>query len=300
MYTIGIDIGGTHLRIGLIGDEKKALHVEKVPQKEILTGDSLQSLAAFVKAYIKKHDAWGQVSAVCAGLPATISRDRSTVLNAPNLTGFDGVNVKEALEGALSLPVFLEKDVNVQLYYDLTRFGLLNCDSVAACYVGTGLGCAMYLDGKLLTGHNGVAGELGHIPAWDQPTGCSCGCSNCVEPLAAGKYLSKLQKTDYPGTPLGELFVKHKEDAALLDYVGHLALPIAAVINILDPEAVILGGGVLGMEAFPLSLLEKEIRRHARKPLPEANLHFIYSDNQAENGVIGAGLYARSRVEGEK
>lgn len=299
MYTIGIDIGGTSLRIGLIDEKQEYQHLEKVPQGDILVGDSIANLTAFIRAYVEKTVGMDAIAGVCAALPATISRDRSTVLNAPNINGFDGVAVKDRLEKELGLPVFLEKDVNVQLYYDLNRFDLLDCDCVVACYVGTGLGNAMYIDGKLLAGHNGVAGELGHIPAWDLETNCSCGNPNCVEPLVAGKCLTALQKEKYPDTPVGELFQKHGAEPELIDYIRHLAYPIATAVNLLDPAVVILGGGVVGMAAFPRELLEAEIRRHARKPLPEANLRFVYSENTTgENGVIGSGLYAWDCVKG--
>jgi len=298
MYTIGIDIGGTHLRIGLVGKSGETLHFEKIPQAEVLHGDSPANLADFIFSYASRTVGSAQIAGICAALPAAISRDRGTVLNAPNIQGFNGVGVKSLLEQRLKLPFFLERDVNVQLYYDLTRFDLLQSDCVVSCYVGTGLGNAIYLEGKLLLGHNGVAGELGHIPTWGLETHCSCGNSHCVEPLVAGKYLALLQKEHFPNTPVGELFLQQGEDPLLAQYVQHLALPIATAVNLMDPENLILGGGVLNMPAFPKTLLESEIRRHTRKPQPEANLKFYYStDDRGENGVIGAGLYAWKQIK---
>jgi allose kinase len=195
-----------------------------------------------------------------------------------------------------SFPVFLLKDVSALFYYDVKQFGITEEGVIIACYVGTGLGNAISIDGKLLDGHHGVAGELGHIPALGVSTVCGCGNTGCIEPLAGGLFLAKIQKETFPDTHISELFAKHATHPLLREYIKVLSMAIATEINILDPETVILGGGIVGMDGFPSDELEKNIRFHARKPLPEAKLKFVYSDNGGENGIIGAGIYARKQM----
>lgn len=176
--------------------------------------------------------------------------------------------------------------------YDRRRFHLPDTGVVMACYVGTGLGNAICIDGKLLTGSHGAAGELGHIPHAGSQSVCGCGNIGCAETQTAGKYLAKLKDELFPETALSDLFAVHAHHPAIQGYVADLASVIATEINILDPTVVVLGGGVLAMAGFPGALLERYIREHARKPLPENEMKIIFADDDGTNGVVGAGLYA--------
>ena len=296
MYTVGIDIGGTSLRIGLIDKQNNLLHFEKVPQADILKKNAPERLAEFIGQYIHKHKAENNIAAVCAVFPAAVDKERAVVLNAPNINGFNGVNVKAVLSEKLKYPVFIEKDTNALLYYDLYRHKADESGVIIGVYAGTGLGNAVLINGKLLTGANGVAGELGHIPAWDYKEICACGNTGCAESGIGGKYLDKLCLSEFPNTSVGEIFQKHGGHPLLVEYTQRLAAVIAAEINILDPDTVILGGGVVSMQGFPCDSLTKYIRGYARKPLPEANLKFIFSKNNGENGVVGAGIYAWNQI----
>jgi ribose 5-phosphate isomerase B len=158
-------------------------------------------------------------------------------------------------------------------------------------YAGTGLGNAICIDGKILTGNNGVAGELGHIPVLDNENICECGNKGCVEPIVGGKYLDALH-SEFSDTPADKIFVAQGNHPLLMQYVRRLAAVVATEVNILDPATVILGGGVISMEGFPVEKLTENIKAYARKPLPSENLRFIISPNTGENGVIGAGICA--------
>lgn len=292
MNIVGIDIGGTNIRIGIINEEMQLTAFHKVPQESVLQNDSLEGFINFIKSYISKNASSMEISAMAIGVPATLDRERTTVLNAPNVHGFNGKNIKALLQVHFDYPIYIEKDVSMLFYYDIHRFCIDKAGVVIACYIGTGIGNVISIDGKLLTGNNGAAGELGHIPVWDSNEVCTCGNSGCIETLVGGKYLDKLRLDLFPCTDISDFFVEQAGHPAMETYIRHLALPIATEINILDPVTVILGGGVLSMAGFPKENLERQIHAYARKPLPEQNLKFIYSDNSGGNGVIGAGLFA--------
>lgn len=293
---IGMDIGGTSIRTGIIDDDNNISAYKRVPQKEVLTGDSLHSLAEYIKAYINDSGE-KNIAALSIGVPAAIDKTRSIVLNAPNVSGLNGLDVKSYLQNALGFPVFLEKDVSMLFFHDMNSFGISPDESAVACYIGTGVGNAIWIDGKLLVGSNGVAGELGHIPVWDSDEICGCGNPGCIESHVGGKYLAKMQKESFPQAEIANIFTEHAEHPALKNYVRHLAIPIATEINILDPVTVVLGGGVISMEDFPREKLVEWIRMYARKPMPEKNLKFIFSCDQGENGITGAAIYARKELE---
>lgn len=291
MYTLGIDIGGTNVRLGLVDKSYQLSCFERYPSCDVA---SPTELAELINSYAERHCVEDKILAVCIGFPATVSKDKSTVLSAPNFKGFDGVNMREALKGKINYPVFVDKDVNLLVLYDLYKSGS-EAKDIVACYVGTGLGNAVMIDGKLLSGHNGVAGELGHIPFGDTENECGCGNIGCCEPLVGGKYLSAL--ADSLDTDIALLFVTHKDNEKLRIYIDRLARVIASEVNILDPQLVILGGGVIGMNAFPKDNLVSDIKKYARKPLPHDNLKIIFSENTSESGVIGAGIQAFKIIE---
>ena len=289
---VGVDIGGTHLRVGCVSKTGKLSGYEKVRQRDILQKDPVEGLGRFLNHFMMEKKLVGKVLGIVIGLPATLNREQTVVYNAPNLEGLDGVPLAERLEADLKIPVFLLKDVSALFYYDFMRFAISPHTVAIGCYVGTGIGNAIYLDGKLFLGANGSAGELGHIPVWESKEPCGCGNKGCAEPLVGGKGLERIQMEYFPDTKIHELFLRHGRSPVLCEYIQHLALPIASEVNILDPQVLILGGGVISMEGFPVEELIEAIRVHARKPFPEKNLKILISENSGENGVIGAGLYA--------
>ena len=135
------------------------------------------------------------------GFPATVDRTRRKVLSAPNIPGLpDDLPICQILEEALGLPVFLERDVNLLLAYDLQDLKLPRNDTIIGVYFGTGIGNSIYIGGRFHNGANGVAGELGHIPRLGQETLCGCGNACCIEPLGGGRRLSQLCETEFAGT----------------------------------------------------------------------------------------------------
>lgn len=296
-YVLGVDIGGTNIRLGLVDEKNQLSGYRKIPQEEILQGeDTLKSLAEYLKQYLKDRAEGKEVVAIAAGIPAAMSRDRSTVWNAPNIRDFSGKNVLEALKPHFPFPIFLERDVTMLFYYDLYRFQIPHRDILIGCYIGTGLGNVISVNGSLLVGNDGAAGELGHIPVWDKTDLCGCGNEGCMESHVGGKYLVELQKSTFSDVEISQLFSKKGSTPEIDRYLEHLSLPIATEINILNPAVILLGGGVLSMADFPKERLEKYIYKHSRKPLPADNLHIVYSDNQGENGIYGSALYARERL----
>jgi len=289
-FTLGIDIGGTNFRMGLVDEKGRLTAFEKRPSTDISGECATEKLGDNIVGYLKRNAA--DVAAVCIGFPATVDKARTTVLNAPNLNGFDGVAVGSLLTERLGLPVYIEKDVNLLLTGDLAALGCTS-DDVVACYIGTGIGNAIMIGGRLVAGANGVAGELGHIPFGDSTDKCGCGNAGCAEALCGGVQLARIREEHFPKTEMSELFCSYGGHTMLEEYVERLARVIAAEINIIDPELLLLGGGVIEMRSFPKKRLESAILSHTRKPLPHDNLKIVYSPSgDGTSGVIGAGILA--------
>ena len=293
---IGIDIGGTNFRVGAVGPEGDVQQFRKISVHDVFqSADPLADLLSFLRQYIPSTPA-GQ-EAICIGFPATINRERTRVLQAPNLPAMENLPVVEYLTRELGIPVFIERDVTLVLYYDMIAYDIPRRGIISGFYFGTGVGNAIFLDGSPLIGKNGTAGELGHIPVDGSTLTCGCGNVGCMENLAGGKYLASLTQTVYPDTPIGELFLRHVAEPPLLQYVDRMAQAIAAEINILDPDAVLVGGGVLAMKGFPRKLLEESVFRRVRKPYPAQTLQILFPEERAEKGVVGAAYYGMDRIK---
>lgn len=289
---IGMDIGGTYIRTGLGDRHGTVCHFQKVRQEEVLTGNVFSSLLGYIHRFIERFCPSDTASAVCIGIPGTVDPRAGKILQAPNLSGMDGLALAAPLQEALGIPVLLVKDVWTALWYDLRREGMDSGGIVLGCYFGTGIGNCVMLDGRPLAGKNFAACELGHIPFGRDKRPCGCGNQGCIETVSGGKRLRELCQTVFSGVPVSDIFVRHRDHALLKDFVEDMAVAAATEINIFDPDTVILGGGVPNMLCFPKEELRRLILAHTRKPLPAQNLSLFFVPDEDEKGVVGAVRYA--------
>lgn len=292
---LGMDIGGTNIRSGFVDPSQVLAHFSIESSGAIMGQNGPEKLAQYIKELI---DAKGITpEAVSVGFPSALDKSRRVLLSTPNVEGFDNVPIVDVLEKALGLPVYANRDVNMLYYHDRSLFHLEQENVVIGCYIGTGVGNVVAISGEPLIGRNGVAAELGHIPMLDMPAKCPCGNVGCIEMYGSGKHLREIHDNYYQDTPMDDLFVHHHSTEVLQTFIDYVAIAIATEINILDPDYVILGGGVINMKGFPRKDLEGRILTRARKPYPAGNLRFLYADNGQENGVIGAGIYGYEQMK---
>lgn len=291
---LGIDIGGTNFRVGLVNSSGKVVSY-KVESSNVLEAgekDSLENLVKYIEEFLS-YNLDGVLGGIAIGFPSTVSKDKRMVYSTPNLglKGFENMDISDYIGNKIHVPVFINRDVNFLLAYDLTIMNLNKKSITLGFYIGTGFGNSIYINDEFLDGKNGVAGELGHIPTLNVKTLCGCGNEGCAEVYASGTALRKINEEFFPDTFIGDIFVKHRDDDRIRQYVDGLTIPIATEINIFDPDNIIIGGGIPAMKGFPRSYLEKCIKHHTRKPYPSENLNILYSNNRQECGVIGAALY---------
>lgn len=296
---LGMDIGGTHVRAGTVKQDMSLHGFEITPSISLFrgAGNRIQALAGYVRKYCARHLDGMLPKAVAVGFPSTVDRERMCLLSTPNLKGFDNMDVVEPLQRELGIPVCIDRDVNLLLLNDIRVHGLENAEIVIGCYVGTGLGNAICIRGEMLRGKNGVAGELGHIPIWGSKRPCGCGNIGCMETAVSGRHLEELRTRFFPSEKMETLFQNQGNDPVLREYVEGIAVPVAAEINIFDPDCVVLGGGVLQMGGFPMELLLEAVKRHTRRPLPYEALKIVPSSQSQESGVLGAGMCAWDRIK---
>lgn len=286
----GLDIGGTNCRIGLV-DSRLNIHNEVILKTESLVKKGfISELEKQIMILAGKSERDCCLKGIAMGLPSTIDYKRKVVLQSPNIKGLDNLHIVEIMEKRTGVPVYIERDVNLLLLYDIEAMRLPKDAIIIGVYYGTGIGNAIYMHGKIYRGAHGIAGEIGHVPQLYSRKMCGCGNPSCIEPIGGGRKLTELCNSVFKGTKIEDIYRYHRDTPEIQEQINAMAVTAAGEINILDPEYVILGGGILGMRNFPFDLFEQRLKAHTRKPEPYASLKLCYSDGKPENGIIGAGL----------
>ncbi|MEG3129358.1 allose kinase [Pantoea cypripedii] len=285
---LGIDIGGTSTRLLTLEGKDQWSGFHKLPTASwAQSADALAALAGLINSVVRQRP----VDGVMLGLPGILSRDRQHVVSLPFIQALDDTPVAAHLSEITGVPVAMDKDVNHLMLWDLMQLETLP-DNAVGLYLGTGMGNSLWLNGQFYHGEQGGAGEIGHIPWADSDLPCPCGNHGCAETLTSGHWLSQWARQHCPQTAMAQLFTQHAEHPDLQQFVSRLAKIIASEMNILDPQYLILGGGVLGMNDFPLEALRSQITRHLRPPVTRSGLQMVFSHATDQTGCRGACLAA--------
>jgi len=237
---IGIDLGGTKIEALALDGAGREVFRKRVPTPR---GDYAATIAA-VSSLVKEI---GEGS-VGVGIPGAASQATGLVKNA-NSTWLIGKPLKEDLENALRRPVRLENDANCFALSEAMDGAGKGASVVFGVILGTGVGGGIVVDGKVLVGANAIAGEWGHNPlpaptAADLPhPACYCGRTGCIETYLSGPGLSRDHESR-TGRRLSPEEIVSLGDQSLERYEERLARALASVINVLDPDVIVLGGGM--------------------------------------------------------
>ena len=297
---LGMDIGGTRFRIGFVDQEGQLSHYrEERTQDYFKEGEDIFSVFSnLYHAYKKDYVEEIEIQALSIGLPSTIDRSRKIILQTPNISLFpDNFVFTDLMQEKIGIPVYINRDVNNLLLYDVKELGIPEDKSVSAIYFGTGVGNAVLLNGRILLGKNGVASELGHLPVLLNEKKCSCGNVGCLETIVSGIALQALKADKYPDILIDNIFEEKKDEKEIDLFVRNMAKVIATEENLFDPDYILLGGGLPMMKGFPRKKLESYAHEYTRKPYPEQNMAIVYARQDQKNGILGACLYGKKRLE---
>ncbi|MGI6149318.1 MAG: allose kinase [Limnochordia bacterium] len=291
---LGIDIGGTNIRLAHIDRNLKVIRSSRIKVEEAEGG-----LVSYLSEAIGEFTASAEpeIGAIGIGIPGIVS-EAGEILSCPNLDpAITGINLRETLMAKFGVPVYVQKDVNFILYGEYRALSTGPSCSVLGFYVGTGLGFASVIRGRLVTGARGFAGELGHIPVKGKDDPCACGNNGCLELYAAGRRITEL--TAQAQTNVADFFVNPTHAADVQEWLDNLTIGMVTAITLLDPTVVIVGGGVADMQGFPFEELEKKVRARLRHPLVAENLTIKRSTAGQLGGCLGAAMYCFDTARGE-
>jgi len=296
----GLDMGGTNLKYGLVDGQGKVLWWGKDP-----TPSDLQLLLEAIKqiwSALQKR-APGRITAFGFGLPGIFNRQTKLIHRSPNYPGLNGVPLEPLFSRLVEIPFTIHNDASMAAYGEYRVGAGQGSKSMVLLTIGTGVGSGLILNGQLWEGANGFAGELGHIIVNPDGDKCKCGSQGCLETeVSSEKIVKNYQQISRRTENISSAEVYQRAlagDGAAQEafaQAGHyLGLGLASTINLLDPDKIILGGGVMKAGDFLLKPALKEIKRRSYLfDYSQCQIIPAVLGNQA--GFIGAALWAQSRL----
>jgi fructokinase len=255
---IGIDLGGTKIEAIALGKEGETLVRRRVGTPR---GDYDATIEAIIDMVSGIEEETSRGATVGIGIPGAIAPGQGVVKNA-NSVWLNGQPLLEDLQGRLSRPVRLENDANCFALSEAVDGAGAGASVVFGVIVGTGTGGGIVVEGRCLTGPNAIAGEWGHNPLpWPGPEElpgpeCYCGMNGCIETFLSGPGMARDHRTvageDLSSVEIVDRAISGDEAAraTIRRYEERMARSLAGIINVLDPDVIVLGGGLSNLESL--------------------------------------------------
>lgn len=318
---VGVDLGGTKILAGVFNPALKLLATAKTSTKaDRGPGKVIERIARTIRDAADEADLdLKQLRAVGIGAPGSIDSEEGRVIFSPNLPGWEDVQLKKDLEKELGLPVFVENDCNVcTLGVHVAELGG-KPKSLFGIFLGTGIGGGLILDGKLFSGFNRTAGEIGHMVLEVGGPKCGCGNRGCFEALASRSAIfrriqtavkdgAKTMLTDLLGDNLddlrsGDLRKAIKKGDKLAEKVieeaaEYTGIAVGNIINVINPQYIVLGGGIIdALEDEMMSIILETAQDYAMAGTWKG-IEIISSKLGDHAGITGAAVLARDHAKG--
>ena len=276
---ISLDIGGTAIKYALVNEAFELSNYKSIPSLANESAESVikQIAVAIEDCYDFAQKQEAEIPGIGIGTPGIVDDKYRTVLGgADNIVGWKNIALADILERRFKVPVVLENDANMMALGELASGAGRNCENVVFMTVGTGIGGALFINGKLFSGHQNRGGELGHIPLIIGGEECSCGSVGCLEQYASTAALvrrfaqrAEEAKFKFDHEINGELIValfKQENPIAIQCVDEHcyfLGRGVAAFINIFSPQKVLIGGGISEAGDFYIAKIAQNAFKYA-------------------------------------
>jgi len=304
-YAIGIDLGGTNLKAGIVDKDGKILHrlstkTNSDADSQTISNQILELIAEIIKiSNFKKSDIIG----IGLGSPGLVDKKGETILFSPNLPRWRNIPIKRIVAERFSKPCVLENDANAAAWGEKWVGAGKEATSMVMLTLGTGIGGGIIIDNRLWRGANNVAAEIGHMVIQMDGPQCNCGNRGCVEVYASATGMVRRFKELLKGgassslKDCDEITAKMINDAAfqgdkasldIMEETGrYLGIAIVNIMHILNPEMIVLAGGMIGSG----ELLMNPIRQVTTQRAFEASYKdtkIVFSQLGNDAGIIGA------------
>ena len=307
-YIAGVDVGGTHTKVAILNFHghilaKSSFLTKKYKKETLIKAISRSVDELVIKKKIRKKDILG----LGIGVPGLVDFKKGLVFYFVNIRGWKNVPLKKKIEKVTGLKSFVDNDVKVMAQGELTFGAGRGYKNVICLTLGTGVGGAVVIDGQLYRGSSLVAGEIGHIPINEKGPLCNCGSFGCMEAYVGREYfLRGVRKSLGKNKSILKEMVKGKlanitpEILAQAARKGdsfskkkwnelgqHIGNALVGVVNLFNPELIIIGGGMAEAGRFVFHPIRKIIKEKAMK-VQKKKVKIIKAKLGNDAGVIGA------------
>jgi glucokinase len=301
MYYVGIDIGGTTVKAGVVDASGQILQTGNAETPAHDLGMFVRTLSGLIDSFQRVV----QIEAVGIGIPGLRSSATHSIEISPNIPCLKKVSLEAELATEISMPVVTRNDANAAAYGEFLFGAGRGTRNMVHLTLGTGLGSGLIVEGRLFEGSSGYAAEFGHTVVEPNGRPCACGSRGCLETLvSAGGIVHRARQKMGNNAPASAkaLFVAAAAgNAAALEVFQetgwYLGIACANLINLLNPEVIVMGGGVMGAGEMLLAAARREARLRSFGPSFD-HCQIVQSSLWPEAGVIGAAMLARDRQKG--
>ncbi len=298
-FTLGMDFGGTYLRAGLVNRHGDVMHFTKVESRAAAGRD--EPLDA-IETVARELMAQAEVVGLGIGCPGVIDPDTGVLVGrTPHLPHWEDLGLRDLLARRLSLPVLVDNDANFVALGEQRRGAGRGARVLIVVTVGTGVGCGIVVEGRVFHGARGGAGEVGHLPLGDGSLECRCGVTDCVEPEMSGSGLARQAETLglepreatalFAAAERGELIARSLTERM----ADRLGAAIGTAVNLLNPDRVVIGGGLTESGEFWLAKVREALERYGLES-HRRGLSVATASLGGRAGVVGAGLAAWDEI----
>lgn len=314
--TIGADLGGTKLAVGVMGGEERLLWEDQVSSG----GYSQERVIDLLTREVERaREAHPSVAGVGLGIPARIDFEKGHAIETVNLD-FEGFPVRELIGERTGLPAFVDNDGNVAMMAEALFGAAKGARHALMLTLGTGVGGGIWIDGRTYRGASGAAAELGHTVVDIDGPRCQGNCPGrgCIEAFASGTGIGRLGQRAAEGNPDsalgtivaagGSITAREVNEAAtagdavaigVVEEVGHyLGTALVSLSNIFEPEVIVLGGGAMAFGEMLLEPVRREVAGRALRPMDRTPV--VAATLGPAAGMIGAAVLARVELEASR
>jgi len=303
---LSADLGGTNLRMAAVDCNGKILHRTKLRTPK--TNESASIVQVIVESAIEcRQKSHGEVFAIAAAVPGTVDIKKGVIVTAPNLSALNGLQISKVLEKKLNLPCLLENDANAAAIGENWLGASKSFQDSIFVTLGTGIGGGIIINGKVLRGIDGTAGEIGHLCV--EPNGAECGCGSrgCVEQYSSATAVVRLARElskQFPKSNLNidptvtslEIYGAAKAgDKLALEVFRqqgfYLGIALAGLIDILNPEIIVVGGGAAAAWDLFMPHTVEQIHKRAYQ-VPAKRAKIVRARLGDDAGILGAARLA--------
>lgn len=309
-YKIGVDVGGTNVKVALVDKTGSIVYSDTVPTRAEMGYEyTISNMIKAIYDVMKEAKVTiSNVEGIGFGFPGQIDCDNGIVRIAPNIPGWINIPIAEIVSKEFGVPVKVDNDVRCAALAELNYGAGKGATNMICITVGTGIGSGLIVNGKLVRGASNAAGEIGHIKLQmnDGPL-CGCGDQGCLEAFASGpaivamaeEYVKGGKSTKYRELAKNEITPYYVCEAAkqgdvvakkIFETMGtYIGIGLSSVVNLLNPEKIVVGGGVADAGEFLFAPIRETLKKRSM-PIQGAAVQVVHAELGNSAGVIGASL----------